>query len=223
MKNTKCLIALLCILTADVASAQVTISATGTSTGGGTVLNNSTGAVAHGQTFQTPDTTNVWLTSFNVVYGHYSGPTTSFNAYVMEWSTGTTRPTGATLYTSSLVTVPTSDPTTTTLTFNTGGILLDASKTYAIFSFADANSSGGTDLVYGVSNSAYAGGQGYYLGMAGMRPFSDLSTTSWTAWGSDETFSATFSAVPEPSTYAALAGIAALGVAVYRRRHKQAV
>ena len=156
-------------------------------------------------------------------YAHYSGATTNFSAYVMEWNTGTTRPTGAALYSSAAVTAPTSDPTISTLTFDTGGILLNASKTYMILSFANANASGGTDLVYAVSNSTYTGGQGYYLGMVGMNAFSDLSTASWTAWGSDERFSATFSAVPEPSTYAALTGIAALGFAVYRRRRKQAV
>ncbi len=53
---------------------------------------------------------------------------------------------------------------------------------------------------------------------------SSASGTNYTMniGGTDATFAVTASAIPEPSTYAALAGLAALGLAAWRRRCRRA-
>jgi hypothetical protein len=48
----------------------------------------------------------------------------------------------------------------------------------------------------------------------------DLSGVYSSAGGAIGITNVSFSAVPEPSTYAALAGIAALGLALYARRRR---
>lgn len=223
MNTTKALIVATVLLANSHAIAQVTISASGSDQGGGTVYNKSDGIATQGQTFVTPDATNVWLNSFSMDLAHYTGAATSLNVYVIEWSTINTRPTGSALFTSNAVTTTTTYPSSATYTFNTGGLALDPAKTYMMLAFAPANASGGQDMVYLVPGTSYSGGQALYLADTGMRPFSDITTMPWTARTTDLVFSATFSAVPEPSTYAALAGLGVLACAAYLRRHRRTV
>lgn len=63
----------------------------------------------------------------------------------------------------------------------------------------------------GRTDNGYAGGANYF-GAPG------AGTTSWSLQATTDLAFRTYMAVPEPSTYAAIAGMAALGLAAWRRK-----
>ncbi len=88
----------------------------------------------------------------------------------------------------------------------------------------DAGTLSGTGLTIGSSAIYFGGDNGMYTGSrSGESSFADylplIYNSTWSTSGSAQTYSTTdFSIVPEPTTYAAIAGVLMLGLAAYRRR-----
>jgi hypothetical protein len=179
---------------------------------------------AWGQTFVTPagfpslESFNVWLQADPD--SSLGSDNVDFTGEIYEWDTVNLRITGQALYVSPLQEVihsPTPPPFAE-YSFQTGGLALDPAKTYIFFlnarSYFD-DDNGAARVGGGFNYDAYAGGSEYNSEST----YANLSVTPWesTGIGSDMAFIATFTAVPEPSTFGLL-GVAVLAFIAFRRR-----
>ncbi len=104
-----------------------------------------------------------------------------------------------------------------------GSTTLAASTSYYLLLSASSASSSGNYFTYRTAanlNEDSGGLAGWTIGNAG---YSALGGNSWDSAGGGAMMSIQASAIPEPSTYAAIAGAAMLGLAVWQRRRKSAV
>jgi hypothetical protein len=162
------------------------------------------------QTFQTPGIYTV-LNSFTVNLAA-AGGTINFQTLVAEWNAPGSHTTGSPLW-NSVTTVGT-NTNFTPYSFNTGGLILDPVKTYALLVY---DISGTASSPFGFSDD-YAGGGLFTLSSA--TP-SNLATNSFLSSGTaDIKFSASFSVAPIPeSPFAAVVIISTLvaGLVFVRR------
>lgn len=178
---------------------------------GGAITVNNTGTALLAQSFTTGSTatkldfitprfdTNL-ATAFTLSL--YSNSTTNPGTLI-ETLTGTATPNSATTY-----------------NFTSGGTILAANTTY--WWVASAATSTNQAYISFTNSASFTSPDGWTLGVI------RSTTNSGTTWndfntGQELRFSVNASAVPEPSTYAALAGAAALGLAVWRRRRSAGV
>ena len=190
---------------------------------------------AIGQTFTTPDTTNVGLSSIQVNLLAGTG-TASIDPFIDSWNTSTnTTVSPVWIGTATAVTGGSSTP----YVFNTGDIALDPTLTY-VFGFSiDQPSESGPDATLGVSTTAalplgYTGGnlveyvtpaEGTALGFntlswAGSE-WVNLDDNGLNSVASGLTFSAEFTPVPEASTYAIGSVLLCLGLVAYFHRKRR--
>ncbi len=165
-------------------------------------------------------TTGSSASSFN-----FTGLTMTFNAAsgspgaltVALYSTfdpNTTAGGGSLLSTLSL---SSGSPTSSGNSVFTGSATLQPSTTYYL-QFSSATAAAGNYYSYPVvgSGSEDAGGlPGWTIGNSA---YESNYNNTWTTLSGPGLFSVQASAIPEPSTYAALAGLGALGLALWRRR-----
>lgn len=179
-----------------------------------------------GQTFR-PPAGFTQLNDFTFWARTTNGPDAiDFAAYLMEWNNATNRATGPILYQSAQQILPVSPPPgATPFVFNTGGLLLDATKQYVAFLSSSAFLDGidGFGFVSYLRADVYADGKTVFLNSDSS--LGSFTTTRWSgpAGDVDLAFRARFSspgAVPEPSMYG-LAGAALLtGLVTLRRRRR---
>lgn len=163
---------------------------------------------SYGQTI-TPIASQMVLNSFSF-YLTDSVTNTSgaqYKAYIYEWNSSTSSVTGNALYTSDVLTAPTGN-TFTKVTIDTGGVTLNAGKTYILFlSTANVAQLPGADSYKwgSVNQAVYSGGQFFFN--------NDTSfTTYWNTLSSDLAFIAVFN--PSAAESVVLAGYpSALGAA----------
>ena len=188
------------------------------------------------QPFVTPDTSNVSLDSFSIYYVPNPGfPTNYLSASVMEWNPSNPSPAGTALWSSTLgsTTVGSTGFATPwgnweTYTFNTGGLLLDPTKTYALLAFQNPTADIGDSEPGLIAVASTIGGS-----IFGAKTYSSpidpgLAILNNSAWGSssnDISYSADFSPaqIPEPPVTALTLGFLSLFIAWRRRRAARAV
>lgn len=177
------------------------------------------GTASYGQTFVLPTLnpphTMLVLTSFTFPISRTGTNSFDFQFYVAQWDGNKVQ--GNVLYSSPVANI--SSATKTDFTF-TPNLTLTAGTTYIAF----ASTSKQSTLTSGnegaaqfelAPNSAYAGGQFFFLDNG--QDAGRWSTDNWGALNNDLGFTATFSAVPEPSSLV-LVGLAALAATARRRR-----
>jgi hypothetical protein len=185
------------------------------------------------QPFQTPDSSNVALQNFVLYYNPYSHnqTDTSLEAEVVEWDWNPTNGTavGPVLWTSTLANTTvlagayqtaSNTPLWASYTFDTSGLVLDPSKTYAFLASQTPTSYSG-DTWYGLVGVVYANG---YLPtwdfVASGSDFNQNVEAGPNNWGESSgaplAYTATF-AVPEPLSAVLLLGGGAL-LALRRKR-----
>jgi hypothetical protein len=166
---------------------------------------------AFGQTFMTPNATDVFLQSFRLAGA--IGQPGNFTAQLFEFDPATIKVVGSPLFTGSAVGQPAGLP----IGFQTftPNVLLDPTRTY-LFLLASASS----------FNFTYFGTTPYAGGASHQAFGSDVQSAIWINNGSpnqdDIAFTATFgpavTPVPEPATVLTLgAGLLVLGLAARRR------
>jgi hypothetical protein len=188
--------------------------------------------VVDAQPFTTPDATNVTLNSFSVYYvPNLVSPTNYLQASILEWNKTNPSPTGAVLWSSTLgsTTVATSAyaaPTPygnwLTYTFDTTGLVLDPTKTYAMVTFQNSTADPNNSEPGLIAVSSTTGGPDF-----GAKSYSSatdpglavLESSAWNSSTSDLAYSTTFSqaAIPEPATAALILGLGSV-ILVWRRR-----
>ena len=172
-----------------------------------------------GQTFKAPSS-NLILDSvtFWIKDGAGTRPI-SFNGYLYAWNGSAASGSQLNTVTSSYTIANGSGLTAYTLNF--GGVSLDPTKTYVAFAEATGNYPFPPNLG---SYSSFAGNLNSYS--SGQFVYSDNGgnlnniTQNWTTvtLGADLIFTAKFTAVPEPSTYALLGSGSLLCLVALRRR-----
>lgn len=177
----------------------------------------------YGQTFVAPGA-NTSLTSFTFWLDSVggSGPT-RFAGYVMEF--GGSGVVGPVLFESTEMSLAISEPTFpyvpsfTPVTFNVPSLALDPTRTYVAFIsalqfFDDIDDTANAGYLF---DDVYAGG-GFWF--SGERTWSDMINNDWENFigggTRDLAFQATFSTIPEPSTYA-IGAVCALGLIIGAR------
>lgn len=194
-------------------------------------LKTRTETLAIGQVFNTPGIGTYFLNSFSVDIKD-TILATSFNAYLQEWDSNA--PVGGPLWTSpSPISLSQSllNPSYRTYTLEVGSLLLDSTKSYVAYLTVDNLRT----LSFASSGDTYSGGsfvtetftqnRTIKSTIFGIPIFNswDAGSTAWnTVQGTDMAFTAKFTAVPEPSTYA-LGGAGSLLVLAALRRRKKAV
>jgi len=160
----------------------------------GTTSINSWGTpdtATYGQTI-TPSARQIILNSFTFNLEKTSGTAPQYQAFVYQWDSVNNRITGSALYTSAILTAPTSG-TFVPVTFNTGGTALTAHQQYVLF-LTTSTVSGQASSAYGwgsVPDATYANGR--FVFMNNSSTFALLSTSAWTtSWGGDLAFISTF-------------------------------
>ncbi len=219
----------LCLIGAQTAGAQAITTGSPTPVGIVNFVNNS-GNLARdlwGQTFQTPDASHNQLTSFTLFFSSGSVPI-NFQTYVMEWTGSDT--VGLPLWVSNTEATPASlsfgglQP----IVFNTGALALDPTKQYLLVADATSVNVPGEilsgNIGYNDANASFTSGalvRGVGVGGANVDDLT-WNTATWAPY--DLAYSVTFqSAIPEPSTYAAFAGLGALGLVGWRHRRVRRV
>ncbi|SDR73557.1 PEP-CTERM sorting domain-containing protein [Opitutus sp. GAS368] len=188
--------------------------------------------VVDAQPFTTPDGTNVTLNSFSVYYVPNPGfPSTYVQATVMEWNKANPSPTGAVLWSSTLgstlvatsaYAAPNPYGYWLTYTFDTTGLVLDPTKTYAMVTFQNSTADPNNSEPGLIAVSSTTGGPDFGAKTYSSATDPGLGVLESSAWGSstsDLAYSTTFSqaAIPEPATYALILGLGSV-MLVWRRR-----
>ncbi len=176
----------------------------------------------YGQTFVTPNATDVRIDSFSFwlddQLGQFSPDTVDFTASIYQWGGTVVGTTGAALYTSSIRT--TTDNAGAggyeRFDFNTGGVLLASGVEYVALLTAVNDGLQSAAFMAANYSNPYSGGN-WVFGF-GFAPI-------WIEVDQDARFEATFSAlpdgtvVPEPATMTLLSfGLAGLGARRWRQR-----
>jgi hypothetical protein len=180
----------------------------------------------YGQTFTATAGLNQ-LNNFTFWLNSGSGPdAVDFAAYVMEWDAILSRATGSILFQSAQQILPFNTPAMTPFVFNTGGLVLDASKQYIAFLSASNffDGSFGTANAGYLFDDVYANG-GFWFSNNG-NDFGSLTSNQWEnfvgAGVDDLAFRANFSVpVPEPSTYGVIGAAALCGMVALRRLRRK--
>ena len=207
---------------ASVAGAQTTIGAPG---GSSVSPFGEPNTQTYGQTFTVPTNGDNALNAFSF----WMAPATdlSFRGYVFAWDGATSRATGSALFTSSIMSAPTSGSGFQQVTVSTGGVSLTGGSMYVAFLSASGLAGSSTTQWEFGTGDTYAGGEFVFMN-------NGENTGAWTTgtWNTDHAgtnrdvrfemqFSATqMSQVPEPATVALSAtGLLALGgIGALRRR-----
>ena len=148
----------------------------------------------YGQTITAPSpASNVSLSSFTFYLSQTSGVTTQFQAFVYKWDPTNKHTIGSALFTSPIMTTPSSS-SFTPVTINTGDTPLTPGLPYVIFFTTSSISppqSGSSVFNWGrVANAPYTGGQ--FVTQNNGADFGALSTVAWTLINADAAFIATF-------------------------------
>lgn len=168
----------------------------------------------YGQTFRTPDATNVGLTDFS--FWMTSNPDGMFKAYVYAWDQALGHAVGPALFTSAVMGEPTAGGGYQQVLVNTGGVTLDPLAQYVAF-FSTSGLGGSGTTAWAQTSADYADGSFVYFNNAD--DLGALTTQSWDCTGCrDVAFQANFSpvvATPEPASVVLLATglIGIIGVA----------
>ena len=127
-----------------------------------------------------------------------AGTAADFQAFVYSWDG--TKIAGSALYTSSILTAPTT-ATFTPITINTGGLILTPGQQYVLMftTSSVAQASPSISYRYGSpSIDAYAGGT--FVFQNNGTNFANLSTVAWSSFTSDLAFTATLDSLLHPSS-----------------------
>lgn len=245
MKTLKVLLFALSALAAARSSAQVTIGLgvsaidSGGPLGARGLSNQISGpSYALAQRFNVP-TQATQLNDFRFFLSGYQG-SLQFTAYVSEWN-GSVNAVGPAVWSSTPQAISVGGYLP--YTFQTGGLVLDASKSYAFILLADGASTGSASVALTGNAGSGISGQAYSFSWPGTITYNSLTTpvygspygygqwSSLTNPNSDYYFAATFdqvggtyslaslSAVPEPSLPGLAIGLSGLaGYAAWRRR-----
>jgi uncharacterized protein with beta-barrel porin domain len=141
----------------------------------------------YGQTI-TATTLNSRLNSFSFQLYLQGGVASQYQAYVYQWNG--TKITGSALYTSAITNGP-SAAAYTTVSFNTGGIMLTPGQQYVLFlttSTITGQSSGSYRWGSLTNDSTYTGGN--FVFMNNTTDFSLLSANAWSVINEDLAFTA---------------------------------
>ncbi len=147
----------------------------------------------YGQTI-TPTAGQTVLSSFTFDLRQASGTAPQFQAFVYQWDPVNNRITGASLFTSTVFTAPTTGAAFAPVTINTGSVVLSPGRQYVMFlSTSTVGGQPNSSYRYGSigNNTAYAGGQ--FVFQNNGTNFNNLSTTSWIFINQDLAFTAILS------------------------------
>lgn len=207
--------ALFLSVAASSAQAQVVLSSLGSAIFGGVTVS---GTNYKAQPFATPLTGSYELVSVSLNLANATNTSGNFFVSIMQGDLGTGPDDGLPIITLS----GTANPATVgTYTFTANNDLLAANTTYWIVAGVTSGS--------GSYRWNVATGDNYQ--MATWTPVDAFAQSSnagvdWSVLTAGSAnpylYEVTVSAIPEPSTYAALAGLGALGLACWRRRQKTA-
>lgn len=144
----------------------------------------SSGLVSWAQIIHTPDAVNVQLNEFRfyMMSNYYSGGNpgnVEFTTALAEWDTSNQRPAGSPLWTSGVELA--NSFRMRPYTFNTGGVVLDPAKSYALLALANYSSTGAVAGI-GLTAPSYFGDTYALIAAAG----GDYSTVAATVWGYNE-------------------------------------
>ena len=220
-------LAIACLATAQHALSQITIGIRPLYGVGGDFVNDSqvSSLMTWAGTFQTPDSANVQLNEFGLYF--LSSNSVSFTAAVAEWNTTDLRLAGAPLWISPQQTVSSSD--LTSFIFDTGGLVLNPTKTYALLALADYTSNGSAGqmgLATLTTSNTYlislaAGGTYGTLASQAWGPSSSYDLAYATAFdlvGGNNSFTS-IPPVPEPAIPGLTIGLCGLAAySVWRRK-----
>jgi hypothetical protein len=185
------------------------------------------------QPFQTPDALNVQLNAFQFYYAPHNLNDATLDAAIVEWNPASPSAASSPLWTSS----PQNTSAVITglaapvgnwqlYTFDTSGLVLDPSKTYALVAIQSPTALAGDSDPGSFGVASPIGGSVF-----GVKTFNASADPGWTIlqstpWGgslNEMAYSSTFSpieAVPEPSTVAASALVCLFVVARSCRRKR---
>lgn len=209
-----------------VAIAQISIAMPPT-INGGFVLNHTSQTIAWAQTFVAPDVTHTRLDHLEFRASNFNG-ISDFAAYVVQWDSASLALEGAPLWTSAIqstLSLP-AFPSSSVISFNTGGIDLQPGQAYALVFFDPTATSGTSPMAaIGLASPGSLSGSTYVLARSSATTaFSDLYDVPVSNYSNnhDVAFGATFSApgltaVPEPATAVAGLGLAFIACLVALR------
>lgn len=203
------------MLWGPLAGAQTILDTTAAWTGDGVAALGGNGVAAYGQTFTVPS--DPVLQSFSVFLADFDTTLpVQFQAFVAGWNNSRSvfRPSAPVLFSSPVMTLPGGNNNWQEVTIQTGGLQLTPGGQYVFFLGTYGLFQGiQYQLKMGTINfsSPYAGGEFAYDGQSPSNgTLSQAFAQSWQvvagdAAGADAAFTATFTAVPEPSVGVLLA------------------
>jgi hypothetical protein len=180
-----------------------------------------TDTATYGQTITTGATDTV-LQDFSFLIRTTTVNPSRFEAYVMAWDSVNSRATGSVLYQTGMYTNAVG-PVFSEI-FVPVGVNLNPNSEYVLFFSASNVFDGNEDAAdFAYVGEEYAGGDFVYINNS--NDFSLVNTASWVTnhlGGVDLAFKANLTAVPEPASWALIAGGLAI-VGVKRLRRKRAI